>query len=253
MYLTVETETFLHRLHPVTKIILLLLFFVAALLFKRPFPLLILLLILLSLSIRFHLLKVIGRFLKLLILLFAFSLILWSVFSKGEDTVLLRLFFLEIKRASFFHGLTMALRLVDMVVAGLIFLATTPIEEFNAALMLVGLPYRVSFTIGLAFRLVPMLLEIAQTVIQAQKARGLDLNRGGLIKRVRNHFPIMVPVFILALRKVNNMAMALEVRGFGGASRESIYMDFHFGLWDIFTLGSALLINILLYLLDNLV
>ncbi|MBI4596667.1 MAG: energy-coupling factor transporter transmembrane protein EcfT [Candidatus Tectomicrobia bacterium] len=248
MYLTTEDETFLHRLHPVTKIVLLVVFFFVALLFENPIPLFIIMGMLFVLSVSCRLLVIIRGFLKLLLLLFFFSLIIWSFSGRDEDQTLLKFGLLTVKKKALIHGLSMGLRLDVMILAGLVFLATTRIEEFNAALMLMGLPYRVSFTIGLAFRLVPLLTEMAQTVIQAQKARGLDLNKGGLIKRVRNHFPVMVPVFILALRKVNNIAMALEVRGFGGATKASVYMDFSFGLPDILSLAVVLFIGIILLL-----
>src|SRR6185369_11616001 len=66
-----------------------------------------------------------------------------------------------------------------------------------------------------AFRLVPVFLESALTVVDAQRCRGLDFARGPLHRRIARYVPVIVPVFIGALRRADQMAFALEVRGFG--------------------------------------
>jgi energy-coupling factor transport system permease protein len=62
--------------------------------------------------------------------------------------------------------------------------------------------------------------------VQAQSLRGYDFNRGGPIERVRRYVPVMIPVFMGALRKANNMAMALEARGFGLSAAPTSYIDY---------------------------
>jgi energy-coupling factor transport system permease protein len=68
--------------------------------------------------------------------------------------------------------------------------------------------------VTLAFRLVPVFLESALTVVDAQRCRGLDFTRGRVHQRIARYVPVIVPVFIGGLRRADQMAFALEVRGF---------------------------------------
>ena len=88
------------------------------------------------------------------------------------------------------------------------------------------MPYRAGFAITLAFRLVPLFIDSAVTIVQAQSLRGYDFDSGGPITRVRRYVPVMIPVFMGALRKANNMAMALEARGFGLTNEPTSYIDY---------------------------
>src|SRR6185295_3239912 len=86
--------------------------------------------------------------------------------------------------------------------------------EFALALSRLGLPYRAGFVLSLAFRLVPVFLDAALTVRDAQRCRGLDFTRGSVRQRIARYVPVIVPVFIGGLRRADQMAFALEVRGF---------------------------------------
>jgi energy-coupling factor transport system permease protein len=87
-------------------------------------------------------------------------------------------------------------------------------------------PYRVSFAISLSFRLVPLFIDSAVTIVDAQRLRGYDFNQGGPLERVRRYVPVVIPVFMGALRKANNMAMALEARGFGISHEPTTFIEY---------------------------
>src|SRR5206468_3908909 len=76
----------------------------------------------------------------------------------------------------------------------------------------------------LAFRLVPVFFDAALAVVQAQRCRGLELGRGGIVARLRRFVPILVPVLIGALRRADRMAMALELRGFNSGRPRTTYL-----------------------------
>ena len=107
------------------------------------------------------------------------------------------------------------------------------------------MPYRVGFAITLSFRLVPLFIDSALTVVQAQNLRGYDFNRGGPLERVKRYVPVLIPVFMGALRKANSMAMALEARGFGMSRQPTSFIDYPVEPSDIaatvalFALGAA--------------
>jgi energy-coupling factor transporter transmembrane protein EcfT len=91
------------------------------------------------------------------------------------------------------------------------------------ALRTLGMPHRMAFTIALAFRLVPLFLSAALSVVAAQGARGLDFTRGNVFQRLGRYMPVIVPVFMGALRRADSMAIALETRGFSRAAERTHY------------------------------
>jgi energy-coupling factor transport system permease protein len=102
------------------------------------------------------------------------------------------------------YGLGMATKLSTFLATGALFLSTTRIEEFAYAFTLLGLPYRISFTLTLAFRLAPLFLESALTVIQAQRCRGLDVHQGNIFQRLRHYVLVLIPVFMEAATRRSN-------------------------------------------------
>lgn len=122
----------------------------------------------------------------------------------------------------------MAMKLETFLGASVLFLSITRVEEFTEALRGFGLPYRVSFTIALAFRLVPLFLGSSLSVVTAQRARGLDFSRGNVFQRLARYVPVIVPVFMGALRRADGMAMALESRGFGRGAPRSTFVRSRF-------------------------
>jgi energy-coupling factor transport system permease protein len=74
----------------------------------------------------------------------------------------------------------------------LFFMTTSP-DDLGLALEKMGLPYMLSFTFTTAVRLVPTVALEAQTIVDAQRSRGLELDKGGLVNRVRKYIPILIP------------------------------------------------------------
>jgi energy-coupling factor transport system permease protein len=215
--LYLEHPSWLHRRHPVGKVLALATLFVAAFLIDHPALLAPLLVIVLAIAASARTLPVLYRMRWLMIPVFVFTTIIWTIFYPAtadgpvDRWVALR------------YGLGMALRLETFLATGFVFLATTTIEEFAFALARLGVPYRVGFVLTLAFRLVPVFLDAALTVRDAQRCRGLDFTVGSVRQRIARYVPVIVPVFIGGLRRADQMAFALEVRGFNsGRTRTSL-------------------------------
>jgi energy-coupling factor transport system permease protein len=214
----------LHRLHPVTKLGAFVAFVIAAFLVDRPpFQLPLAAAVLASL--------VLGgggenllRFRLMFALVFAFTVVIWTFFYGGAFAP---------SHAGFLFGVSTAIRLATFLVAGLLFLTTTRVEEVAYALRRLGFPYSVGFTLTLAFRLVPVFFDAALTIVQAQQCRGLAFNRGGPVTRLRRFVPVVVPVFIGALRRADRMAMALELRGFNSGRPRTTYLRARAGWRDL--------------------
>jgi energy-coupling factor transport system permease protein len=234
LYLYLDRRTWVHRLHPVVRLLGMVALFVAAFVVEHPFAQLPLLLLLVPLAAHTGALGNVYRLRLLFLLIFAMTFLIWTLFY-GPDgqPPLTRLWGLEISRTAPWFALGMALKLDIILGSGILFLSVTRIEEFAYALTRLGLPYKLGFTFSLAFRLVPVFLDATGSVVQAQRCRGLDFDRGGLTRRLRRYVPVIVPVFMAALRRADNMAMALEARGFQSGRARTTLQRYPFGAPDV--------------------
>jgi len=216
--LYVDRGTFLHRLDPRTKMAAVLFAFIAAVAFNHPLYACAAAAAVLLLGMWARCLGNVWRIRAVLALLVVFSAVMWPLFLR-QGTPLFSAGPLTIHRQSALYGLAMGIRLCAMVLAGMVFLSTTMVEEFAGGLRRLGVPFAVAFAFSTAFRLVPTVLAGATSVVQAQKARGLDLESGSIFSRLRKHLPLLVPIFVNAIRTTDLLAMALESKGFGSSGR----------------------------------
>ncbi len=242
LYLYSERISFLHKLHPVSKIIGLLLSFVAALAFSHPLYILPLAILVIIPGLRAGAGDGLHRVWPLMIAIGLASFLLWGVFFPGK-TVVYSLAPFCITREALLYGAGMAIRLNLMLFCGLIFLASTRIEDFTAGLSVMGIPFSLSFALSLSFRLVPIFSETTQTIIQAQRCRGLETESKGLIKRMFAYLPLLVPVFASALRRTDQLAVALESKGFGSKIKRTTYREYLFRGQDVIFLLAMIVIS----------
>jgi len=243
LFLYIDRPTLLHRLNPIVKVLGMLCFFVAAFVSDRPEAIL-------PVSAGVSLLIVatgsspnVRRLRILFVLVFIMTFVIWSLFYRGGEPIL-RWGPIAISRTGVHFALGMAIKLATFLAVGVLFLSTTKIEEFAYALTRVGMPYKLGFAMTLAFRLVPVFVEAAATVVQAQRCRGFNFDEGNLLQRMRRYVPVIVPVFIGALRRADGMAMALEARGFQSRQPRTTFDRFAFGGGDVVALLVAVLIAI---------
>jgi len=232
IFLYIDRGTFIHRLHPTVKVFALFVMFWSVFWVDHPLALAPLGLLLLAIAQFTGSWPNFYRLRWLFVLVIFFTTLAWMVFYR-EGPPLINLPLIHFSRASLVFGFGRGLKLAELLATSVIFLSTTKIEEFTAGISRLGVPYRVGFAITLAFRLVPLFIDSALTVVQAQNLRGYEFNRGGPISRVKRYVPVVIPVFMGALRKANSMAMALEARGFGMSSRPTSFVDYPVETADI--------------------
>jgi energy-coupling factor transport system permease protein len=138
----------------------------------------------------------------------------------------------------------MTLRFVVLVESFSIFFLTTSPDHLGLALEQTGIPYEFCFAFTTAVRFVPVLAEEAQTIMDAQKARGLELERGNFLKRIRNYIPILIPLIVSAIRRSLELAEAMESRAWGAAKkRTNLYvLKMHRGDVALFALTIGIVI-----------
>src|ERR1043166_3486191 len=168
LFLYIDRPTALHRLNPIVKVLGMLCFFVAAFVSERPqvvAPVTIGVAVLIQIAGAWSNVR---RLRVLFGLVFVMTFVIWTLFFRG-GVPLIAWGPLHVSTASLQFALGMAIKLDTFLGVGILFLSATKIEEFAYALTRVGMPYKLGFTMTLAFRLVPVFLAAAVTVVQAQR------------------------------------------------------------------------------------
>ena len=265
--LYVDRASALHRMNPVVKLLCLFALFALALVVLHPAALAVLWAFGLLCGLPAGVLQSVRRVWKLMAVLFIFTIVIWLIFYRPPPGQTLHMIAglgyrgtagarpvddpgswrVVLYREPLLFSLGMAMRLTLLLFFGLIFLASTKIEDMTAGLTRLGVPYVASFSLALAFRLVPLFMASAYTVVQAQRSRGLDFRRGRFAQRLRKYLAVVVPIFMQALRRSGDLAMALESKGFGAGPRRTSLRAYPFRFRDILAAAAVLLLGALTF------
>jgi len=224
-------ESVIHRLDPRYKILLALLFIVLAFLVNTVYGYgMLFLLLLLVISLSHVPVRIVLRGLKPLLFILIFTFLLNLFLTRG-GTVLVSFWIFSITTSGFTMAVTMAVRL-SMLVAGtsMLTLTTSPlqltdgIEALLRPLSKFKFPaHELAMMMTIALRFIPTLSEEANRIRMAQAARGADFDTGGPIKRAMGLVPLLVPLFISAFRRAEELAVAMEARCYhGGEGRTKL-------------------------------
>jgi energy-coupling factor transport system permease protein len=163
---------------------------------------------------------------KPLIFIILLTFVLNSFMIKG--TVIYEIGPLDITYEGLQQGAFMAIRLILLIVGtSFLTLTTSPIsltdgiESLLNPFKRIGVPaHELAMMMTIALRFIPTLMEETDKIMKAQKARGADFESGNVINRAKNLVPILVPLFISAFRRADDLAMAMEARCYrGGENR----------------------------------
>lgn len=167
----------------------------------------------------------IGQYFKslkaiLFILLFTFVLNLFT----GTGTPLWQWKFLRITGGGLSNAVFVAIRIMSLILYSSVLTFTTSPTQLTDALERVMKPlkifhvkvHEIAMMMTIALRFVPTLLEETDKIMSAQKARGADLESGGLKQRVKSLIPILIPLFVSSFRRAYDLAMAMECRCYHG-------------------------------------
>ncbi|MEM3712032.1 MAG: energy-coupling factor transporter transmembrane component T [Thermoproteota archaeon] len=185
-------------------------------------------------------------------------LLLWSAKAFKEWVYSLRgliFFFLIIFATQLFFGgtiftgIALSIRLVVLSSSmSWFFLSSTP-EDIGRAMSSARLPIELTFSFVMAIRFIPVIYDEFQSIYDAQRSRGLELEKGGFRTRIRNLMPILIPLLVGTIRRTYEIADAMEARAFGASSRRTSYKPLKFKKGDYFLcLVSVILVLIIVYL-----
>ena len=241
-------DSFVHRLDPRTKILFSLLFIVCIFLSKGFLCfLLIAMFAFMWMKVSKISMKFIIKGLKPIMFIVIFTFMLNLFLSSGDD-VIVKYGVISITFSGIRNAVFMAIRLILLVTCTqLLTLTTSPIqltdgiERLLSPFKKIGFPaHELAMMMSIALRFIPTLIEETEKITKAQKARGADFESGGVIKRVKSMVPLLVPLFVGAFRRADELAMAMEARCYRGGSGRTKMRPLKYTNNDYYSMASGI-------------
>lgn len=221
-------NTVIHKLDPRVKILTVFLFIISLFFIDNFYPyLFILVFIGLTILVSKIPIKFLIKGLKPLILIISITFLINIFMTRGE--VLFNIGPLNITREGIYQAVFMALRLIFLILGtSLLTLTTSPIaltdgiERLLNPFKKIGIPaHELAMMMTIALRFIPTLLEETDKIMKAQMARGADFESGNILNRAKSLVPLLVPLFVSAFRRADELAMAMEARCYRGGDNRS--------------------------------
>ena len=261
-----EANSFVHKLDPRTKLLFVIIFLVATFVAKNiyAFVLLVALITFLVIISRVPF-RIIFKGLKPLVIIILFTAILNIFFTKGDNylwgaVIIPNVWRVDIYVEGLINAGILAVRIITLLIGTSLFFSytTTPIELTDgietglAPLKKIKLPiHEFAMMMTIALRFIPTLIDETGKIMNAQKSRGADFSSGGLIKRAKALIPIIIPLFVSAFRRADELATAMECRcyhGGNGRTRMKIlkmkFRDYFMIFISIAMMAGVILINL---------
>ena len=236
-----EGDTFLHRLDPRVKMIsvltLSLLAFImtvlAHLLVLLAFIFLLLLLARASYRKTAFAMKFVLRFMALIA-------VLWPLFDPTGTPELLRLGPIVVTEPGIWRGLTSAVRVGCLATVWYILIFTTSQRDLVRGLVKLGLRFDFGLALAIALRYFPAFGTVMDSVIDAQRSRGMEFEKGGLVTRARKYAAALGPAVVSALRTADTLALALQSRAYGALRNRTYLRELRMRTSDYLALSISL-------------
>jgi len=246
-------DTVVHRLDPRTKLILTVVYIVALFLCKQLVSYGVMLVVLISCILVSKVgFKAIFRGMKPILFIVAVTALLNLFYTKGQGEPLAAFWVLEIYAEGIWAAAFMVLR-IAMLISGTFLLTytTSPIQLTDAIENLLGplkkirVPiHELAMIMSIALRFIPTLIEETDKIMSAQKARGADFDSGGLVQKAKALVPLLVPLFISAFRRADELAVAMECRCYHGGEGRTRMRRFQYRRRDYIALAGGLVIAV---------
>ena len=248
-------DSFLHRLDPRTKLLAVLTVSIIALLFSSPMVMLLLFLSVLLLAITSGLVSKFLRALTLVLPLFVLVIVLDSLFSKasgGPVYLSFQVGFLhpEVTFAGMIFALSMGFRLLTLAGISFLFIMTTSHDNFVRSLRGLKFPPVLTFSLGYALQSTTSLTEDTRQIMDAQRSRGLELDRGTIIRNREKLVALFIPVTVSLLKRSKTTADAMQARGFRQSMPQTSYKAQVFCRQDLL-MGLTLAVLVIFLMIVN--
>lgn len=242
----IKKDSPIHKLTGATKLIVFLLWAVAAMVTYDTRLLVGMLIIgLLSFKISKIEFKEISFVLYFILIFLLLNAVMIFVFSPeegvqiyGSRTVLFHLVgSYTVTVEQLFYELNVVLKYFATIPMALLFILTTDPSEFAASLNKLGVSYKASYSVSIALRYIPDIQRDYKDIAFAQQARGIDLsNKEKLFKRIKNSASILMPLIFSSLERIDKISIAMELRAFGNSNKRTWYKRKDFTKNDYITI-----------------
>jgi energy-coupling factor transport system permease protein len=240
MYL--NRETVIHRLDPRTKIICLLTLSGILFIFNDPRYVGAIAIGLLGVGALAQCLENYFRVRYLLLVSLLLPLLMWQFFIQGR-TVIGHVGPIILTLEALRFGLAGGIRYASLLMVGVLFTSTMPVEEFQIGLTRLGVPYSIAFIFSLAVRLVPTFSSALTTIVEAQVGRGLDLETRNPVRLAKNLVPLFVPFLVCTIRYGSQLSIALESKGFSLNAKRTYLRELRMRARDYYVLMFLLVVT----------
>ncbi len=189
------------------------------------------------------------------ILIITFMVHMFSIVLPEKHTVLYQWGSIFITKEGLNQGFLMAARLIFLILlSSILTMTTSPLELTDAIEILlkpfkkIGLPaHELAMMMTIALRFIPTLLNETERIMKAQSARGMDFASGNILKRGKNLLPILIPLFLSAFRRAEELAVAMEARCYRGGDGRTRMNQLKFGSGDAVALLAVSLLAAAMY------
>ena len=238
----------IHRMDPRVKLVLVVLLIVFLFVANNFFGLGVLVaLVVASMLLSKVPMKLYIKSVKPVLFIIAFTSIINLFYGSGEPLV--QWGFLKITLNGIYNALFIVIRITSLImISALLTFTTSPtqltdaIERLLQPLAKIKVPvHEFAMMMTIALRFIPTLMEETDKIMSAQKARGADMESGGLIDRVKALIPILIPLFVSAFRRAFDLATAMECRCYHGGDGRTKMKVLHVKAADVLSLGIAVL------------
>ena len=159
----------------------------------------------------------------------------------GTGNVLWEWGWIRITDGGINNAIFVTIRIATLVIISSILTFTTSPSDLTDALERLMKPltifhvkvHEIAMMMTIALRFIPVLLEETDKIMNAQKARGADMESGGIIKRIKALIPVLIPLFVSSFRRANDLAMAMECRCYNGGKGRTRMKQLHFTRLDL--------------------
>lgn len=252
-------DSFVHRLDPRSKLVFVFAFILVVFLANNiiTYALLLAFTLLVILMSRIRLYFLING-LKPVMILLVFTFLIHILFTREGD-ILFELGFLKVYEEGLRQGVFISIRFLVLVfMTSILTLTTSPIsitdgiEVLLNPLKKVKMPvHELALMMSIALRFIPTLMDETDKIMKAQMARGSDLSAGPIKERVRAVVPLLVPLFVSAFKRAEDLATAMEVRGYRGGEGRTRYRQLKWDWRDTTSLVVLVVMTVLLVFYRN--
>lgn len=239
-------NSILHRLDPRTKLVMLVVMSIVALIFSSLPALAVAFLFEIVLAVSSGLVRKFFRALTLVLPLFILVIILDSLFTKsgsGQVWFSADIWILhpEVTTGGLLFAVAMGIRLLVLVGISVLFLMSTAPDDFVRSLKGIRIPPTLTFSLGYALHSTAALTDDTRQIMDAQRSRGLELDKGSIMKNRNKLAALFIPVTVSLLKRSKNTGDAMLARGFCQGVRHSCYNPPCIGREDFFVLSAFIL------------